>query len=235
MAAEFTRVMRDSRHFHHPWVNAPCDMDAWRRYLERLERDNEAGFLVRRIADKALCGVINLNVITYEALCSAYISYYAVAGMSGRGYMKEGMQLVIAHAFGELGLHRLEANIQPNNENSVRLVESLGFECEGYSPQVPEDQRPLARPRTLGPARRLKSTCPSNAVASPLPCRPSSPGRHPHRDFAPPRAAAKHPAALGQRSSRWSLHRQPGSSAPPASAGPCQRNAPCRFSRRCRA
>ena len=133
--AEFIRLMRDSRHFHYPWVNAPSDMDAWRRYLQRLERDNEAGFLVRRIADRALCGVINLNVIVHEALCSAYISYYAVAGQSGRGYMKEGMQLVIAHAFGELGLHRLEANIQPNNENSIRLVESLGFECEGYSPK----------------------------------------------------------------------------------------------------
>ena len=133
--AAVTRAMRDSRHFHHPWVSAPCDMEAWRRYLERLERENEAGFLVMRRADRALCGVINLNVITYEALCSAYVSYYAVASMSGRGYMKEGMQLVIAHAFTELGLHRLEANIQPSNENSVRLVESLGFECEGYSPR----------------------------------------------------------------------------------------------------
>lgn len=133
---EFTSAMRDSRHFHHPWVSAPCDLDAWRDYLERLERDNEAGFLIRRIDDHRLCGVANLNVITYEALCSAYLSYYAVAALSGRGYMKEGLQLVIARAFGELGLHRLEANIQPGNENSVRLVESLGFECEGYSPRL---------------------------------------------------------------------------------------------------
>lgn len=133
--AEFIRLMRDSRQFHYPWVSAPADMEGWRRYLERLTLDTEAGFLIRRLADRALCGVVNLNVITYEALCSAYISYYAVQQMSGYGYMKEGMQLVIAHAFGELGLHRLEANIQPNNENSIRLVESLGFECEGYSPR----------------------------------------------------------------------------------------------------
>jgi ribosomal-protein-alanine N-acetyltransferase len=132
---EFTRVMRASRPLHQPWVSAPYDMDAWRRYLRRLERDDEAGFLIRRLADNALCGVVNLNVITYEALCSAYLSYYVAAEFAGRGYMKEGLALLIRHAFHELGLHRLEANIQPNNENSIRLVESLGFECEGYSPK----------------------------------------------------------------------------------------------------
>jgi len=132
---EFIRVMSQSRALHHPWVVAPSDPETWRRYLQRLERDNEAGFLVRRIADDALCGVVNLNIITYEALCSAYISYYASAEFAARGYMKEGLQLVIDYAFGELGLHRLEANIQPDNEASVRLVESLGFEYEGYSPR----------------------------------------------------------------------------------------------------
>ena len=132
---ECTEAFRESRHFHHPWVSAPCDMAGWRTYLDRLERDNEAGFLIRRVHDGRLCGIANLNVIVYEALCSAYLSYYAVAPMAGRGYMKEGLRLVIDHAFGVLGLHRLEANIQPGNENSVRLVESLGFECEGYSPR----------------------------------------------------------------------------------------------------
>lgn len=134
-AEAVTRVLRDSRQFHHPWVSAPCDLPAWGRYLARLRRENEAGFLIRRREDGALCGVANLNVITYEALCSAYLSYYAVAEFAGRGYMKAGLQLVIRHAFDDLGLHRLEANIQPGNENSVRLVESLGFECEGYSPR----------------------------------------------------------------------------------------------------
>lgn len=132
---EVTRLMRDSRHFHHPWVSAPCDLPAWRRFLDRVERPNEAGFLVRRHVDDALCGVVNLNIITYEALCSAYLSYYAVAAMAGRGYMKEGLQLLLRYAFEELHLHRVEANIQPGNQNSVRLVESLGFECEGYSPR----------------------------------------------------------------------------------------------------
>jgi ribosomal-protein-alanine N-acetyltransferase len=45
--------------------------------------------------------------------------------------MREGLALVIASAFRELGLHRLEANIQPGNRRSIALVEGLGFTREG--------------------------------------------------------------------------------------------------------
>lgn len=134
-AREFISAMQSSRGLHHPWLSAPSDPIAYRNYLERLKRNNEAGFLVRLSGNNAICGVVNLNVITYEALCSAYLSYYAVQEYAQKGYMKEGLQQVIDHAFGEMGLHRLEANIQPGNEASIRLVESLGFECEGYSPK----------------------------------------------------------------------------------------------------
>ncbi|GHJ34182.1 hypothetical protein TPA0910_86150 [Streptomyces hygroscopicus subsp. sporocinereus] len=47
--------------------------------------------------------------------------------------MTEGLGLLIQHAFGELGLHRPEANIQPDNTPSLALVKRLGFEREGYS------------------------------------------------------------------------------------------------------
>jgi len=134
-AREFIAAMRDSRGFHQPWLTAPSEPQAWRAYLDRLGRSNEAGFLVRLAGDNAICGVVNLNVITYEALCSAYLSYYVVKKHAQKGYMKEGLERVIEHAFSEMGLHRLEANIQPDNERSIRLVESLGFECEGYSPR----------------------------------------------------------------------------------------------------
>lgn len=131
----FLAAMRDSVGLHHPWVSAPKDHAGWKRYMKRLERVNEAGFLVKRIRDDAICGVINLNVITYEALCSAYVSYFAVESLAERGYMKEGMLQVIRHAFDELGLHRLEANIQPGNLASIALARSTGYEYEGYSPR----------------------------------------------------------------------------------------------------
>lgn len=131
----YLAAMKDSAGFHHPWVSAPKDHAAWERYMRRLERVNEAGFLVKRIHDGAICGVINLNIITYEALCSAYVSYFGVQSYSEQGYMKEGMLQVIRHAFEELGLHRLEANIQPDNLASINFARSTGFEYEGFSPR----------------------------------------------------------------------------------------------------
>lgn len=131
----FLAAMRDSVGLHHPWVSAPKDHAGWQRYMTRLKRDNEAGFLVMRLEDAAICGVVNLNVITYEALCSAYVSYFGVAGHAEKGYMKEGMLQVIRHSFDKLGLHRLEANIQPGNQPSIALAQSVGFEYEGFSPR----------------------------------------------------------------------------------------------------
>jgi ribosomal-protein-alanine N-acetyltransferase len=47
--------------------------------------------------------------------------------------MREGLELVLARAFTELRLHRLEANIQPGNHASIALVRGAGFVREGYS------------------------------------------------------------------------------------------------------
>jgi len=131
----FLAAMRDSIGLHHPWVTAPNSDAGWQRYMARLDRPNEAGFLVKLRDEDVICGVINLNLITYEALCSAYVSYYGVAAQAEKGYMREGMLQVIRHAFDKLGLHRLEANIQPENHASIALARSTGFKYEGFSPR----------------------------------------------------------------------------------------------------
>ena len=51
----------------------------------------------------------------------------------GRGYMQEGLTLLTRLACNTMGLHRLEANIQPENVRSQRLVERCGFTREGFS------------------------------------------------------------------------------------------------------
>lgn len=49
--------------------------------------------------------------------------------------MTEALRAAIAYAFGDLELHRLEANIQPGNATSIALLCRLGFRKEGFSPR----------------------------------------------------------------------------------------------------
>ena len=50
----------------------------------------------------------------------------------GRGLMLDALAAVLDHAFGELGLHRIEADVDPRNAPSLRVLEKLGFRREGY-------------------------------------------------------------------------------------------------------
>jgi ribosomal-protein-alanine N-acetyltransferase len=91
-------------------------------------------FVVLR-SSGALVGVINLNEIVRGSFQGAYLGYYGFLPHVGRGYMREGLRLVLRRAFGELRLHRVEANIQPENRASLALVRGLGFRREGFSPR----------------------------------------------------------------------------------------------------
>jgi RimJ/RimL family protein N-acetyltransferase len=62
------------------------------------------------------------------------LGFYAVANYAGQGYMSAGLKKLLNHFFNELALHRIEANIQPTNTQSIQLVKSNGFRYEGSSP-----------------------------------------------------------------------------------------------------
>ena len=73
--------------------------------------------IVCRLTDGAIAGV------------------YAEQPFAGQGYMGEGMQLVLRHAFTTMKLHRVEANVQPENVASIALAKRSGFRLEGFSPR----------------------------------------------------------------------------------------------------
>jgi RimJ/RimL family protein N-acetyltransferase len=49
-----------------------------------------------------------------------------------RGYMQETLKAVLTYAFEELDFHRIEADVDPRNVASIRTLERLGFQREGY-------------------------------------------------------------------------------------------------------
>jgi len=82
-----------------------------------------------------LVGVINLNEIVHGSFQSAYLGYYAFHPHAGQGFMTAALAVALLHAFRHLGLHRVEANIQPDNARSLALVKRHGFRREGFSPR----------------------------------------------------------------------------------------------------
>jgi ribosomal-protein-alanine N-acetyltransferase len=132
--SEYRQAIRDSQELLRPWISLDDSAKAFNAYLSRYEQDDQIAYLVREIATEQLVGFINANNIVRGAFCSTFLGYGAFVGGAGRGLMREGMSLVINDLFGNKGLHRAEANIQPANTRSKRFVECLGFRKEGYSP-----------------------------------------------------------------------------------------------------
>jgi [ribosomal protein S5]-alanine N-acetyltransferase len=132
---EFVSLMRGSRSFHRPWATAPTDDERFAAYLADSRRADFEAMLVCRREDLAILGFFNLSQIVRRSFHSAYLGYAVGKPYAGQGYMREGMELVLRHAFLGLKLHRIEANIQPGNRASIALAEGAGFRREGFSPR----------------------------------------------------------------------------------------------------
>lgn len=131
---EFLAAARRSRRLHRGWVTPPRDAEELARWTARVRGPRYDAHLLVDPESRALVGVVNLNEIVHGAFQSAYLGYYAFHPHQGRGHLTDGLSQVLDHGFGTLGLHRVEANVQPDNAASLRLVRRLGFRHEGTSP-----------------------------------------------------------------------------------------------------
>jgi [ribosomal protein S5]-alanine N-acetyltransferase len=132
---EFLDAVRRSRRLHGRWVAPPASAPAYRAYLARTRRPVHRGYFVIEGERGGLVGVVNVSEIVRGNFQSAYLGYYALVPHAGRGLMTVGLARVLDEAFERLKLHRLEANIQPDNAASIALVRRLGFRLEGRSPR----------------------------------------------------------------------------------------------------
>jgi [ribosomal protein S5]-alanine N-acetyltransferase len=129
----FLAAMRTSAGMHRPWLTPPTSDEAFYAWLARARDTDYEALLACRRSDGAIVGFFNLSNIIRGQFQNAFLGYGGVAEHSGRGYMTDGLRLVLARAFDDLRLHRIEANIQPGNAPSRALVRRCGFVREGFS------------------------------------------------------------------------------------------------------
>ena len=133
--ADLVQANQASRDHHLPWSEPFIDASGFDAWFARTQTGAHVGLVARDRESMRVVGVVNLMEIVFGIFQSAYVGYYGMAWCAGRGLMTEAVRLGVAHGFGELGLHRLEANIQPDNARSIALVQRLGFRREGFSPR----------------------------------------------------------------------------------------------------
>jgi [ribosomal protein S5]-alanine N-acetyltransferase len=127
-------AVKRSRKLHRLWVTAPSNPKAFSSWLRHFVSSARIAYWFRTDAGH-LAGMICISEIVRGNFQSGYLGYYAFVPHNGLGYMTLGLNAVLADAFRKRRFHRLEANIQPGNEASRRLVQRLGFRQEGFSPR----------------------------------------------------------------------------------------------------
>ena len=124
---EIKLAYQNSESLHQRWTYPPSNFE---NYIQQEGRY----FLCLTETDQII-GTFNISNIIRGHFHSAYLGYEIFHPYQGHGYMRLGLKLLLNEAFQELNLHRLEANIQPENIASIRLVAGAGFIKEGFSRQ----------------------------------------------------------------------------------------------------
>lgn len=131
----YRKAVRESRDFHSPWLPLSDSRAAFEEYIDRCQSESFRGVFIKTSEGSNFVGAINISQIFMKAFCSAYLGYWIRVSFARQGLMTEALKNALDYAFYDLGLHRLEANIQTGNEASIALVRSLKFRQEGFSPR----------------------------------------------------------------------------------------------------
>ncbi len=131
--AEFSEAAKASSKFHRGLVSPPLERKSFEEYLQRNEQPENECFLICRVSDGAIAGAVNLSQIFRKSFQNAYLGYYLFEKFTGNGFMIEAVELTLKHSFKNLKLHRVEANVQPENAPSINVLRRTGFIKEGFS------------------------------------------------------------------------------------------------------
>ena len=109
----------------------------WSSYTTAVMDDAYSGRAHRFVAtlrsSPQIIASINVTNIVHGVFQAGVLGYSVDFAHQARGYGKEAVGAVVDWCFGALKMHRIEANYQPTNERSGRLLRALGFTVEGYA------------------------------------------------------------------------------------------------------
>ena len=137
--AALIQVAQRSEAWLRPWSPLPPDGEEaygavfFDRVMAGASTETARRFLVVRRADEAVAGLVAITQISRGVFQSCCVGYWMGEAFANQGLMTEALRLSLGVIFDELALHRVEANIMPNNLPSLRLVQRLGFRREGLS------------------------------------------------------------------------------------------------------
>jgi ribosomal-protein-alanine N-acetyltransferase len=140
-AAEWSRLRMSNLNWLARWE--PTTNQSWQernsirefhRSVSRLRSAARAGAMLPFVIcyGDRLVGQMNVSNVVRGAFRSCSVGYWIDSAVAGRGITPTALALVIDHCLTDVGLHRVEVNIRPENHASIRVVEKLGLRQEGY-------------------------------------------------------------------------------------------------------
>ncbi|MFD8478859.1 GNAT family N-acetyltransferase [Kitasatospora sp. NPDC059673] len=144
--AEWQEVSRRNREWLRRWEatvppappgRVPLPRPTFRQMVRYLRAEAAAGRMLPFVVlyRGRLVGQLTVGGITWGSMCSANVGYWVDEAVAGRGITPTAVALAVDHCFRDLGLHRIEVCIRPENRPSRRVVEKLGFRAEGMRPR----------------------------------------------------------------------------------------------------
>ena len=127
-AEELAEVYRTNREFLRPFEpTRPEEFFTAKVQRQRIESAGEDRWRWAIEDEARIVGVISLGDVIRESLQLANVGYFVAQPFNGRGLATRAVGEVARFAFGEAGLHRLEAGTLPDNHASQRVLEKNGF------------------------------------------------------------------------------------------------------------
>ena len=127
-AEEIAAIYRTNREFLRPFEpTRPEEFFTADFQRQRIERIGDDHWRWAIECEGRIAGVITLGDVLRESLQLANVGYFVAQELNGRGLASQAVADVVQFAFGDAGLHRLEAGTLPDNHASQRVLEKNGF------------------------------------------------------------------------------------------------------------